>query len=85
MRWNAGAGASAAGGGIRGGHVRISAVIDIEKSALRAFEENFFPSLQSPMQIDHRVGDKRPQLFPGGEIRFFTFSNESAARRELAG
>ena len=45
-------------------------MIDVEKRALRAFEQNFFPALKRAMQIDDRVGDERPQFFPGGEITF---------------
>src|SRR6266446_2775429 len=70
MRWHAGARACAARGRIRRGDVRICAVIDVEKCALRAFKEDSFAALKGAMKINHRVADKRAQLFPGGEITF---------------
>ena len=41
VRRDAGTGAGAAGGGVGRSDERIRAVIDVEKSSLRAFEENF--------------------------------------------
>ena len=40
MRRNAGARTRASGGRVRRSDVRISAVIDVEKCALRAFEQD---------------------------------------------
>src|SRR5207302_1163805 len=54
----------------RRGDVRICAVIDVEKCALRAFKEDSFAALKGAMKINYRVADKRAQLFPGGEITF---------------
>src|SRR5438552_18968790 len=68
MRWHAGARACAARGRIRRGDVRICAVIDVEKCALRAFKEDSFAALKGAMKINYRVADKRPKLFLGGEI-----------------
>ena len=62
MRRNARAGAGAARGRVRRGHVRIRAVIDIEKSSLRAFEEDLLPGLQRVVQIDDGVADERREL-----------------------
>jgi hypothetical protein len=74
MRRHAGPRARATGSGIGRSHVRISAVIDVEKRALRAFEQNLLPSLKRAMQINDRVCDKRPQLFAGGEISLVDFA-----------
>ena len=35
-------------------------MIDIEKGALRAFEEDFFAAFKGAMKINHRVPDKWP-------------------------
>ena len=45
-------------------------MIDVEKGALRAFKQNFFPALKRAMQINDRVSDERSQFFAGGEIAF---------------
>ena len=42
-------------------------MIDVEKCALRAFEEDLFSLLQRRVQKDHGVRHERPQLFAGRE------------------
>ena len=76
MRRHARTGAGAARGRVRRSDVRIRAVIDIEKSSLRAFEQDLFPFLQRAMQSDDGVGNERPQLFTCLEI-----NRRSPARR----
>ena len=74
MRRHTGPRARATGSGIGRSHVRISAVVDVEKRALRALEQNLLPLLKRAMQIDDRVCDKRPQFFAGGEISLVDFA-----------
>ena len=45
-------------------------MIDVEKRALCAFEKNFLPVLQCPVQKNDGVGDKRPQFFSRGQVTF---------------
>ena len=49
-------------------------MIDVEKRALRAFEQNSFSALERAMQINDRIRDKRPQLFPRREITLMDFA-----------
>ena len=61
----------------------IGAVVDVEESALRAFEQDLLSLLQRVMQIDDGVGDERPQFFAGREkIRVhFREGDRSGAER----
>src|SRR5205823_5983730 len=56
------AGASASSCGIRGGHVRIRAMINVQKRALSAFKQDLFSMLKRTMQIHYCVRDEWPQL-----------------------
>ena len=68
MRRNARAGASAAGGGIGRSHEGVGAMIDVEKSALGAFEQDMVAAPRGLVQQDDRVGDKRFQSVSGGPV-----------------
>ena len=57
-------------------------MVDVEEGALRAFEKNFFPLLQSTVQINDGVGHKRPQLFSGPEICGVDFAKVDRSRTE---
>src|SRR3982074_2513608 len=59
---NSGASARAARRGVRRRNERIGPVIDVEKSSLGAFEQDFLFALQGAMKVDHRVRHKWPQL-----------------------
>ena len=54
MGRNARTGAGAAGGGVGGSHKRISAMIDIQKSALRAFKQDVIAAAQRLVQEARR-------------------------------
>jgi hypothetical protein len=43
-------------------------VVDIQKRALRSFEQNPFSALQRTMQIHHCVGHERPQFRAGQKV-----------------
>ena len=62
MRRDARAGAGAAGRGVRGGHERIGAVINVQEGALRALEQDVIAAAQRLVQQNDRVGDKRLQV-----------------------
>src|ERR1043166_5190468 len=60
VRWDARAGAGAAGGGVGRGHERVGAVVYVQKSALRALEQNMVAALDGVAQENDGVGDERP-------------------------
>ena len=68
VRRHARAGAGAARGGVRGGHERIGAVIDVQERALRAFEQDVLAAPHGLVQQDDRVGDERLEVIAGGAI-----------------
>ena len=68
MRRDARAGAGAAGGRVRRRHERIRAVVDVQKSSLRAFEQNIIAAANRLVQQNHGVGDERFQVIARGAI-----------------
>ena len=57
-------------------------MIDVEKSSLRAFEQDFLFPLQGAMEIDHGVRDKRPQFPARLEIPLVHFAIIDRRRAE---
>ena len=74
MRRHAGTGTRAARCCVRGSHVRIRAMINIEKCALCPFKKNFFVALKGTMQKHNRVADERAQFFASRPITFVDFA-----------
>ena len=85
MRRDARTGAGAAGRGVGGGDVRIRAVIDVEKGALRALEKNVRVAAHRFVEIDDGVGHERLQhiaRFAVGGVDFFERERPGAKRLE---
>jgi hypothetical protein len=61
LRGHAEAGADAAYDGVRGGHERVRAVVDVEHHPLRAFEHDPFAGPDVLVDPDGTVGDARRQ------------------------
>src|ERR1700688_3355074 len=79
---NAGTSARAAGRRVRRSHIRIGAVIDIEKSALCAFEKDSLPALQRAMEIHHGIRNERLQFPSGRQITLVHLSITNGRRPE---
>ena len=61
-------GASASGGRIRGGDIRVSPMIHVQKCSLRAFKKNLFPGRHRLVNRQDRVGDQWSNFFTNFQI-----------------
>src|SRR5712691_11034057 len=68
MRWDSRAGASPARSRIGRSHERISAMIDIQERALRAFKQNIVAAPHGVMEQHDGIRNKRLQVISSGPI-----------------
>src|SRR6266487_4584268 len=60
-------------------------MIDVQKCALRAFKEDFFPALKGAMKIHNGVADKWAQPFSRGQITLVDFAKTDRSCAGLCG
>jgi hypothetical protein len=71
--WHAGAGAGAAGSGVRGGDEGIGAVVDVEKCSLSALEKNVGFATGRLVQVYDGVSDEGLECVAGGAVGVVDF------------
>src|SRR5437899_7731619 len=82
MRRYARAGACAARCCIRGRHIRIGAMVDIEERSLCTFKQDLFVPLDGVMEIDNRVCYEGTQFFASGQVSFVDLPKTDWLRAE---